>query len=94
MRKVVYGGAVSLDMYLAKENGRVDWLIFDSEAIKLMKGMWDRFDVMVMGRKTWSVSMKQFSEEDLKKADEATTGMPSYVFSRTVGRVVGVRTRS
>ncbi len=84
MRKVVYGGAVSLDMYLAREDGRVDWLIFDAEAMELMKEMWDRFDVMVMGRKTWSVSMEQFSEGDLKKAEEAKGGMPSYVFSRTV----------
>jgi len=84
MRKVVYGGAVSLDMYLAREDGGVEWLIFDSEAMELMKGMWDRFDVMVMGRKTWEVSMGQFSAEDLKKAEDAKGGMPSYVFSRTM----------
>jgi dihydrofolate reductase len=72
MRKVVYGGAVSLDQYLAREDGAVDWLIMDSEAMGLMAGMWDRFDVIVMGRKTFEKSMEQFSEEDLKKAAPTT----------------------
>lgn len=84
MRKVVYGGAASLDMFLAREDGAVDWLIMDAEAMGLMAGMWDRFDVMVMGRKTWAVSIAQFSEEDLKRAKKEMGGMPSYVFSRTV----------
>jgi dihydrofolate reductase len=84
MRKVVYGGATSLDQMLAREDGRVDWLIMDSEAMELMSGMWDRFDVMVMGRKTWAVSMEQFSEEDLKKAEEMKGDMRSYVFSRSL----------
>lgn len=84
MRKVVYGGATSLDQFLAREDGSVDWLIFDAEAQELMKGMFYRFDVMLMGRKTWEVSMKMFSEEDIKKAEKETGGMPSYVFSRTL----------
>ena len=84
MRKVVYGGATSLDQFLARENGAVDWLIMDPEAMKMMGEMWNRFDVMVMGRKTWSVSMEQFSEEDLKKAEEMKGDMRSYVFSRTL----------
>ena len=84
MRKVVYGGATSLDMYLAREDGAVDWLIMDSESMGLMAEMWDRFDCMVMGRKTFTNSMVQFSEEDLKKAEESMGDMRSYVFSRTL----------
>lgn len=84
MRKVVYGGATSLDQFLAREDGAVDWLIMDAESMELMKDMWDRFDVMLMGRKTWSTAIEQFSEEDLKRAEEAKGGMPSYVFSRTL----------
>ncbi len=84
MRKVIFGGATSLDQMLAREDGSVDWLIMDAEAMELMKDMWDRFDVIVMGRKTWSAAMANFSEEELKKAEEMSGGMPSIVFSRTM----------
>jgi len=39
---------------------------------------------MVMGRKTWETAIKNFSEEDLKKAEEMKGGMRSIVFSRTL----------
>ncbi len=84
MRKVVFGGAISLDNYLARENGSVDWLVMDAEAMGLMKDMWDRFDLMVMGRKTWSAAMENFSEEELKTAEAMSSGIRSVVFSRTL----------
>ena len=84
MRKAIFGGASSLDNYFAREDGSVDWLIMDPEAMELMKDMWDRFDVMVMGRKTWSAAIANFSEEELKKAEELQGGMRSVVFSRTL----------
>ena len=84
MRKVVFGGASSLDGHFAREDGTVDWLIMDAEAMELMKDMWDRFDVMVMGRKTWSAASANFSEEELKQAEEMSGGIRSVVFSRTV----------
>ena len=84
MRKVIFGGANSLDNYFAREDGSVDWLIHSAEAMELMKDMWPRFDCMVMGRKTWSTAMENFSEEDLKKAEEMKGGMRSVVFSRTL----------
>ncbi len=84
MRKVIFGGANSLDNYSARGDGTVDWLIMDAEAMELMKNMWDRFDTIIMGRKTWSAAMANFSEEDLKKAEEMQGGMRSVVFSRTM----------
>jgi len=84
MRKVIYGGATSLDLYLARDNGAVDWLIHDREAMGIMKEMWPRFDAMVMGRKTWTTSIQNFSEEELEKARKMKTGMRSIVFSRTL----------
>ncbi|HTH51065.1 MAG TPA: dihydrofolate reductase family protein [Pyrinomonadaceae bacterium] len=86
MRKVVYGGAISLDGYLARENGAVDWLIMTPEAMEIMQQVWPRFDVMVMGRKTFTKSIEMFSEEDLKKAEEMKGVMRSIVFSRTLDR--------
>lgn len=84
MRKVIFGGATSLDQMLARENGAVDWLIMDSESMGLMAGMWDRFDVMVMGRKTWSAALANFSEKELEKAAEMKGDMRSIVFSKTM----------
>ncbi len=84
MRKVVYGGATSLDQFLAREDGAVDWLIHDPGAMEIMKEMWPRFDVMLMGRKTWSTAVANFSEEDLKKAEAMKGGMRSVVFSRSL----------
>ena len=84
MRKVIYGGATSLDLFLARDNGAVDWLMHDAEAMELMKEMWPRFDAMVMGRKTWTTSIQNFSEEELEKAKKMKTGMRSIVFSRTL----------
>jgi len=84
MRKVVYGGATSLDQYLARDDGGVDWLIHDAEAMEIMKEMWPRFDAMLMGRKTWTTSTKNFSKEDLEKARKMSAGMRTIVFSRTL----------
>ena len=84
MRRVIYGGATSLDQYLASEDGAVDWLIHDAEAMEIMKEMWPRFDAMLMGRKTWTTSTKNFSEEDLEKARKMSAGMRTIVFSRTL----------
>jgi dihydrofolate reductase len=50
----------------------------------LMKNMWDRFDVMVMGRKTWSAASANFTEEELNQAEEMSRGIRSVVFSRTL----------
>ena len=68
MRKVIFGGAISLDGYFAREDGSVDWLVWSDDVQKIMAEMWPRFDVMVMGRKTWQHAQEQFSPEDLEKA--------------------------
>jgi dihydrofolate reductase len=84
MRKVIFGGANSLDNFIAREDGSYDWILFGKEAMELMKDMWPRFDAMVMGRKTYDVSAKQMSKEDLDKVKDLHTGMTTYVFSRTI----------
>lgn len=84
MRKIVFGGACSLDGYFAREDGAVDWLRWSDDVQKIMAEMWPRFDVMVMGRKTWEHAQKQFSAEDLEKARSLHSGMKEYVFSRTL----------
>ena len=79
MRKVVYGGACSLDGYLAREDGSVDWLMFNDEVGELMKDSWTRFDTMLMRRKTYEVAMA-----NAPAGSGETSGIETYVFSTTM----------
>ena len=91
MRKVIFGGAHSLDGFFARKDNSVDWLTWSDEAAEIMKDFWPRFDTMIMGRKTWAAAQEQFSKEDLENARSLSSGMKEYVFSRTLpaGRMKG-----
>lgn len=84
MRKVIFGGANSLDNYIAREDGGFDWIMFGEEAMELMKDMWSRFDTMVMGRKTWDVTVASAPRSKGKKAKNPYGDIATYVFSRTL----------
>lgn len=82
MRKVTFGGANSLDNYIARPDGAVDWLMWSDEAGEIMKEFWANIDTVVMGRKTWDISLAMSP----KKKDRAKlyAGLKTYVFSRTL----------
>jgi Dihydrofolate reductase len=84
MRKVIFGGANSLDNYIAREDHSFDWIMFGDETMELMKEMWPRFDTMVMGRKTYDITRQNEPESTSKKAKKHSFGMETYVFSRTL----------
>ena len=84
MRKVIFGGACSLDGYFAREDGGVDWLIWNEDVEAIMREMWPRFDTMVMGRKTWDFTVQAYSGKKSKGSKSSYTGMTTYVFSRTM----------
>src|SRR5215213_753390 len=77
MRKVIFGGANSLDNFIARKDGAVDWLIWNKEAPKIMKEMWKTIDTVVMGRKTYEVAERMGGGRD-------HPGVKTYVFSRTI----------
>lgn len=79
MRKVTFGCANSLDNYIARPDGSVDWLMGGKEAAQYMKEYWKTIDTLVMGRKTYEVALK-FSAES---GSDPYMGIKSYVFSRT-----------
>jgi len=79
MRKVTFGCANSLDNYIARPDGSVDWLLWGKEAAQVMRDYWKTIDTIVMGRKTYDISLK-LSEG----GGNPHAGMKTYVFSRTL----------
>jgi dihydrofolate reductase len=86
MRRVTFGGANSLDNYIARSDDAVDWLLWGKEAAACMKDYWKSIDTVVMGRKTYQVALKS------GQGGGAFPGVHTYVFSRTLksGEEVGV----
>ena len=77
MRKVLFDSAISFDHYLARTDGSVDWLLWSDDAAAVMTEYWKRVDTIVMGRKTFEVSLKLGGGAGLP-------GMKTYVISRTL----------
>ena len=78
MRKVVFGGANSLDNYFARKDDAVDWLMWSDEVGKIMADYFKTFDTIVMGRRTYEVAVAS------GHGDGSYPGMKTYVFSRTL----------
>lgn len=81
MRKVVFGGANSLDNFIARPDHAVDWLMWGKEAAEVMQTYWKRFDAVLMGRKTYEVATGG------GKGRASSSKVPCYVFSRTLEHV-------
>ena len=77
MRKVTYGGGVSLDHYLARPDHAVDWLKWGPEAAAVTADYWKTIDTVLMGRKTYDVARGGGTTGGYK-------GVSNYVFSRTL----------
>jgi dihydrofolate reductase len=94
MRTVTYGGAVSLDGFLADASGGVDWLHFSKDVQQEMAEFWKDVDAILMGRKTYGVAaaanadevreVEASIEKTRKKASKKPPAMRTYVFSRTL----------
>ena len=74
MRKVVLGVGISIDGYIARKNGAVDFLFIPKDYP--MGEFTKSVDTAVMGRKTFEVSLKL-------GGGSFDHGMKSYVFSRS-----------
>jgi len=77
MRKVTFGGACSLDNFIARKDDAVDWLLWNKEAGEIMRDYWKTIDTIVMGRRTYEVAAQSGSKGGY-------SGVKTYVFSRTL----------
>jgi dihydrofolate reductase len=76
MRLVRFGGAVSLDGYIAGPNGEYDWIVMDPEVD--FAAMMKRYDTFLIGRKTFDVMRRMGSDK------QKTPGIQNIIFSRTL----------
>jgi dihydrofolate reductase len=86
MRTLTYGGAVSLDGFLAAVDGSIDWLHFSKDVQQVMADYWKDIDTILMGRKTYDVSVAQRPKKS-KSAKRTEPTMRTFVFSRTLKEI-------
>jgi dihydrofolate reductase len=82
MRKVIFGGATTLDNYIAGKDDSIDWILHSKENNEIMKDFWARIDTEILGRRTYEVAMKTAGQVSLG-------GVKTYVCSRTLKEVTG-----
>ena len=75
MRRVRFGGAISLDGFIAGPNGEADWILMDPEID--FAAMFAQYDTLLIGRKTFMAMEAQGHAKPMP-------GMRTYVFSRTL----------
>ena len=81
MRKVTFGVANSLDNYIARGDGAIDWILSGEEAASRMAEFWKTIDTFVIGRKTYEPVLKS------GKPFPTLPGVKNYVLSRTLKEV-------
>jgi dihydrofolate reductase len=72
----VYGGAMSLDGFIAGPNGEYDWIVMDPDLD--FAEMMGRFDTFLIGRKTYEAMRRMGSDA------KPMTGIQNIVCSRTL----------
>src|ERR1043166_6029583 len=85
MRVVTYGGASSLDGFIARRDGSVDWLHHSADVQEIMGAYWATIDTMLMGRKTWEIAAAHLKGK--RGSQSLYKGITTYVFSRTLDRI-------
>ncbi|HEV2834741.1 MAG TPA: dihydrofolate reductase family protein [Pyrinomonadaceae bacterium] len=81
MRKVIFGGANTLDNYIAGKNDEIDWILHTKEVDEIMRDYWKRIDTVILGRRTYEISMK------MSGGGGSGTKTKTYVCSRTLKKL-------
>src|ERR1700733_140896 len=78
LRKVILGFGISIDGFIARRNGAMDFLVIDKEGEALMADFFAKIDTTIMGRKTAAGWVKMRESGEIPD----TPGMANYVISR------------
>jgi dihydrofolate reductase len=77
-RKVILGFGISLDGYIARRNGALDFLVLDKEGESVMADFFSKIDTTIMGRKTAAGWLKMRESGEIPDMP----GIANYVISR------------
>ncbi|HEY2961555.1 MAG TPA: dihydrofolate reductase family protein [Pyrinomonadaceae bacterium] len=80
MRKVIYGGANTLDNYIARKDDSFDWILHSKEVNAILKEMWQSLDTIIIGRRTYEIATKSGHSA-------VHAGIKTYVCSRTLKKL-------
>jgi dihydrofolate reductase len=86
MRTITYGGAVTLDGFLAGVDGSIDWLHYSRDVQQVMTDYWKNVDAILMGRKTYAVAAANTPKKTEPRKSKIS-GARTYVFSRTLENI-------
>src|SRR6185369_9809379 len=81
MRKVKYSVANSLDNFISKLDGGVDWLLMDGDYG--MDVFFKSIDAVLLGRETYEFALGH-NKKQRKKETKSRSATRTYVFSRTL----------
>lgn len=84
MRTLTYGGAVSLDGFLAGPGGALDWLHFSRDVQAITRESFVGVDTILMGRKTFVPVAASYAAGKAQGAAPGASTMRTIVFSRTL----------
>jgi dihydrofolate reductase len=92
MRNVVLSMQVSLDGFIARANGELDWHLVDREFNEYARDLLDSFDTLVFGRVTYQLMASYWPTAITNDPVEARIAerlntLPKVVFSRTLKKV-------
>jgi dihydrofolate reductase len=86
MRKVILGAAISLDGYIARANGAVDFLMMSEGVSKALAEFFSSIDALVMGRKTApaTVALPAFQSNCRRMSSRGLNRLASGMASTTI----------
>jgi dihydrofolate reductase len=92
MRKVVLSMQVSLDGFIARPNGELDWHLVDGEFNEYARDLLNSLDALVFGRVTYQLMAASWPTATTNGPVEARIAerlntLPKVVFSRTLKKV-------
>ena len=92
MRNVVLSMQVSLDGFIARPNGELDWHLVDGEVNEYAKDLLNSLDTLVFGRVTYELMASYWPKATTNDPVEARiverlNTLPKVVFSRTMRKV-------
>lgn len=92
MRNVILSVQVSLDGFIARPNGALDWHLVDGEVNEYAKDLLNSLDILVFGRVTYQLMADYWPTATINDPVEARIAerlntLPKVVFSRTMKKV-------